>query len=84
MKGVNVLKNEHQLKALHDCIETCFHPLTERAVTGFTCETSDKKNLKAHILPASCVADISETEHLLSMKSRSQAAFPCRQCSVQK
>lgn len=71
------------MEALHECIQTCFQPLGNRAIAGVQCETSDK-NLKAHILLASYVADIPEPEDLLSMKRGSQTAFPCHGSPVKK
>lgn len=84
MKGFHGLNKNHQLKALHDYSEACLHLLVECAMSGLTCETSDKKILKKRLLLTSYVTDISDTEDLLSMKRESQTDFPCHRCFVGK
>lgn len=49
-KVSQIFKKEHQMEALHDCIEACSQPLAACAMAGITCKTSDKSKLKAHIL----------------------------------
>lgn len=78
------LNKEHQMKAMRDCIETCFRPLAKSAMARLTCESSNKKTFKAHVLLASYVTDISESGDKLSIKYRSKVTFLFKQCSVEK
>lgn len=70
---------EHQIKALHECIETCSQLSAACAVARIACRASNRRKLKAYVLLGSYVADILESEDLLSMKRESQTVFPCQQ-----
>lgn len=73
-----------QLKVLHKWAEACFHPLTAYALTRMPQETVTRSELKARVILASYVADISESEHHISMRIWSQTAFQCHRCLVLK
>lgn len=41
-------KKKHEMKALHECIETCFQPLSNWTMAGVQCKPSDKNTKDTH------------------------------------
>lgn len=59
-------------------------PLADVAVEGLLCSTMDKRCLLLHMMVASDVAGIPESEELLSVKRDSKAAMPCHMCEIKE
>lgn len=72
------------LRALHSSINNALQPLAEASFCGLSVQTSDGFRLRLHFMMASYVADLPETEDLLSLKRGSATQSPCHRCMVQK
>ena len=75
---------EDILLALHDSIEFIFEPLMKVAMEGISFQTADFKNVRAHLMLSSYVADIPEAEDMLSIKRNTNTSSPCHRCLVGK
>lgn len=76
------LEKALQLKALHKCVEPCLQLLAAFSISGVTCETSERRELKVHIVLTSYVADIAEWEHRLGMTRTYHTVLLFNRCFV--
>lgn len=73
-----------QLKALHECVQSCFNSLKRIAVQGLSCETKNGIKLTAHISVTFYVADIPEAEGRLSTTKGNETNAQCHRCFAKK
>ena len=70
------------LQALHKSIEYFFLGIIDAALPGISVVTEDKKKIRFHLVLASYVADIPESEDLVGVKRRVRTKKPCHRCLI--
>lgn len=68
------------MRAFHKCIEHCLELFENVAITGLSVISKGSRKIQLHHRFFSCVAELPETEDLLSLKRGFQAVMPCHMC----
>lgn len=67
---------------LHENIKISFQNLVKTVVLGLNCRTSDANKTCFHFLLTPYIADIPESEEMLSVKRGTRTLSPCHNCLV--